>query len=212
MSTAGGDVTVKSPSPGPVTLLTDFSEAAVIPTRFGEFRAVAFAHEGREHVALTRGHVTGTADVLVRVHSSCLTGDVFGSHRCDCGAQLDEALRRIAAEGRGVLLYLNQEGRGIGLVNKIRAYHLQESGADTVEANEALGFPADVRDFSGAAAMLRHLGVTRVRLLTNNPRKVVALEAGGIAVAERVPLVVGRRAENSAYLDAKQTKLGHLLG
>ncbi len=185
---------------------------ARLPTRHGEFEILAFGcplNEGGEHVALVRGDVRG-AGALVRVHSSCLTGDVLGSERCDCGAQLNEALRRVAAESRGVVLYLNQEGRGIGLANKIRAYALQDAGADTVEANEQLGFPADLRDFSCAAAMLRQLGATSVRLLTNNPRKVDSLREAGVDVAERIPLLAGHSDANRRYIATKRAKLGHL--
>lgn len=164
----------------------------------------------KEHVAITMGDVTGDRPVMLRVHSECLTGDALFSIRCDCGAQLEEAMRRIAAEGRGVILYLRQEGRGIGLLNKIRAYHLQDAGADTVEANEQLGFGADLRDYSICQSMLRHLQITRVRLLTNNPRKVEALESLGIEVVERVALQSGRNPHNFRYLATKAGKMGHL--
>ena len=186
---------------------------ARLPTRYGEFRASVHAGAvgGPQHLMLTLGEV-GAAPVLVRVHSECLTGDTLGSLRCDCGAQLDLALRLIGAEGRGVLLYLRQEGRGIGLHEKLRAYALQDEGLDTVEANERLGHPADAREYGVAAEMLACAGVAEVRLLTNNPGKVDALEARGVRVVERVPLLVPPTPENGSYLDAKRRKLGHLLG
>jgi 3,4-dihydroxy 2-butanone 4-phosphate synthase/GTP cyclohydrolase II len=156
--------------------------------------------------------VDGRADVLVRVHSECLTGDVFHSLRCDCGAQLDEAIRRVQAEGRGVILYIvGHEGRGIGLVNKLRAYELQDSGADTVEANEALGFPADLRDYGIGAQILADLGLTSMRLLTNNPTKIVGLEAYGLTVSEQVPLQTPSCDHNIGYLRTKKTRLAHML-
>lgn len=189
----------------------DVSPRARLPTRHGTFDVLAFRAGGSEHVALVLGDVAGGERVLARVHSSCLTGDVLGSTRCDCGAQLDAAIEAVAREGRGVIVYLNQEGRGIGLLNKIRAYALQDAGKDTVEANEELGFPADLRDFKAAAAMLAHLGVAGVRLLTNNPRKVEGLEAAGMPVAERVAIVAGVSPANAGYLETKRKKLGHLL-
>ncbi|MCG8457040.1 MAG: GTP cyclohydrolase II, partial [Holophagales bacterium] len=184
-----------------------------LPTEFGEFRAIGYTNDvdGTENVALIRGEIDPEKPILVRVHSECLTGDVFGSLRCDCGAQLDRALRCIAEEGRGVLLYLRQEGRGIGLTNKIRAYALQDRGLDTVEANEHLGFPADLRDYGIVGQMLRIVGVERLRLLTNNPAKLAALADQGLEVVARVPLVVESTHENRAYLDTKRHKLGHLL-
>jgi GTP cyclohydrolase II len=166
---------------------------------------------GKEHVALTLGDISSGEPVLARTHSECLTGDALYSMRCDCGYQLEEALRSIAREGRGILMYLRQEGRGIGLLNKIRAYHLQDQGADTVEANERLGFAADLRDYSMCKDMLDHLGVSALRLMTNNPRKVKALESYGIRIAERMPLHVGRNPHNESYLNTKQSKLGHWL-
>ena len=172
---------------------------------------VAFKFDdGEEHVAILMGDVAGAA-VLVRIHSSCLTGDVLGSCRCDCGPQLHAALEAIEREGRGVLLYLNQEGRGIGLYNKIRAYVEQDGGANTVEANVKLGFDADARTYEKAADMLRHLGVASVRVLTNNPKKVEALEATGIPVTERVPHVVGENPTNRLYIQTKRDLLGHII-
>ena len=184
-----------------------------LPTRWGAFRLHGFVdlRNGQEHVALALGDLAGSDPVLARVHSECLTGDAFGSRRCDCGAQLEAAMERIAAEGRGVILYMRQEGRGIGLLNKIRAYHLQDDGADTVQANQALGFAPDLRSYELVAPMLGRLGVQAVRLMTNNPRKVDALQAAGVPVAERLPIRVGRNPANQGYLDTKRSKLGHLL-
>jgi 3,4-dihydroxy 2-butanone 4-phosphate synthase/GTP cyclohydrolase II len=184
-----------------------------LPTEYGEFTAVAFREllSGKPHVALVRGDVEGAGDVLVRVHSECLTGDVFHSLRCDCGEQLDLALRRIAAEERGVLLYMSQEGRGIGLLNKLRAYELQESGFDTVEANVELGFPVDARDFGIGYQILADLGLTSIRLLTNNPKKIIGADAYGLDVVEQVPIEVPPNVENRRYLDTKRDKLGHRL-
>ena len=184
-----------------------------LPLHVGEFRALVFEHEisKEQHVALVKGEIDPEQPVLVRIHSSCLTGDVFGSFRCDCGDQLKRALRLIAEEGHGVLLYLNQEGRGIGLANKIRAYMLQDGGLDTVQANEDLGFKADLRDYGTGAQILVRLGVRRMRLLTNNPRKVVALEGFGLQVVERVPIQVPPSKHNAQYLRTKYEKLGHFL-
>ncbi len=184
-----------------------------LPTRFGDFILHAYRAEltGEEHLALVCGDVSGDEPVLVRVHSQCLTGDVLGSSRCDCGEQLETALARIGEEGRGVLLYLLQEGRGIGLFNKLRAYELQDKGHDTVEANERLGFAADQRDYGVGAQILHDLGVRRMRLMTNNPGKYVALAGFGLEIVERVPLEVPPTAETRAYLRAKRDKLGHLL-
>ncbi|MCL7462818.1 GTP cyclohydrolase II [Pseudomonas sp. NW5] len=191
-----------------------FVAASKLPTPFGVFTMHGFLDEetGKEHVALTLGDVADGAPVLGRLHSECLTGDALFSLRCDCGAQLEAALRAIAAEGRGVLLYLRQEGRGIGLLNKIRAYELQDAGADTVEANERLGFAADQRDYAMCRPMLDHLGIRELKLMTNNPRKLKALEVYGIHLAERVPLHSGLNPHNRHYLSTKAGKLGHLLG
>ena len=191
-----------------------FVAASQLPTPFGVFTMHGFLDEatGKEHVALTFGDVADGEPVLGRLHSECLTGDALFSLRCDCGAQLEAALQAIAEKGRGVLLYLRQEGRGIGLMNKIRAYHLQDGGADTVEANERLGFAADQRDYAICLPMLEHLGVTSLRLMTNNPRKVKALTDMGITVAERVPLHTGQNPHNKLYLATKANKLGHMMG
>jgi GTP cyclohydrolase II len=182
-----------------------------LPTPWAVFQLHAFVDSttDKEHLALTLGDFADTAPVLARVHSECLTGDALFSQRCDCGAQLEAALRAIATEGRGVLLYLRQEGRGIGLVNKIRAYQLQQQGLDTVEANELLGFAADERTYDLARPMLDHFGISRLRLMTNNPRKIEALAQSGISIAERVPLVVGHLPENRHYLATKAARLGH---
>lgn len=184
-----------------------------LPTEWGVFDIYGFEDEdsGKEHIALTFGDVSGGAPVLARIHSECLTGDALFSQRCDCGSQLKEAMGRIAQEGCGVILYLRQEGRGIGLLNKIKAYHLQDEGADTVEANEQLGFAADQREYAMCDTMLKHLGISQVKLLTNNPRKVSSLEGHGYKVVERVPLQTGRNPHNKRYLDTKQDKLGHLM-
>ncbi|KER72409.1 GTP cyclohydrolase [Burkholderia aenigmatica] len=204
----------QSPAPGNgqadecVTLVA----TASLPTRYGTFKSYAFRVSGSdaEHLALVMGDVAGEQSVLTRLHSECLTGDVFGSYRCDCGEQLDLALRYIAAEDRGVLLYLRgHEGRGIGLSNKIRAYALQEQGRDTVEANLDLGLPDDAREYDSAAAILRILGVTSVRLMSNNPAKFDTLAKHGIPVCERVALAVPVREENERYIRTKQVKFGH---
>ncbi len=187
---------------------------ARIPTRHGEFRAVGYQSliDGRQHVALVHGHVAGVQDVLVRVHSECLTGDVFGSLRCDCGAQLDQALEMVVEAGRGVVLYIRgHEGRGIGLLSKLAAYALQDDGRDTVEANEDLGYPSDARDYGVGAQILSDLGVTTMRLLTNNPTKRAGIEGYGLEIVERVPLEVESNQHNRAYLETKATKMGHLL-
>jgi 3,4-dihydroxy 2-butanone 4-phosphate synthase / GTP cyclohydrolase II len=187
---------------------------ARLPTEFGHFQVVAFESslDGETHIALVRGELGDGLDVMVRVHSKCLTGDVFHSARCDCGQQLKTAMQRVAAEGRGVLLYLNQEGRGIGLANKIRAYELQDQGFDTVEANERLGFKADQRDYGIGAQILGELGVRTMRLLTNNPRKFIGLQGYGLSVSESVPLEITPATEfTRKYLKTKKDKLGHKL-
>lgn len=195
-----------------------FVASSRLPTAWGEFTIHGFEGtdpetlaDGKEHVALTMGDVADGRPVLGRIHSECLTGDALHSLRCDCGAQLAAAMEAIAKEGRGVLLYLRQEGRGIGLINKIRAYHLQDQGADTVEANEELGFGADMRDYSMLKVMLDHLQISQLHLMTNNPRKVHALEEQGITVTGRIPLQPGKNPHNSQYLATKAGKLGHLL-
>jgi 3,4-dihydroxy 2-butanone 4-phosphate synthase/GTP cyclohydrolase II len=184
-----------------------------LPTDYGEFSAVAFRETltGKTHVALVAGDVDGAANVLVRVHSECLTGDVFHSMRCDCGEQLEQALGQIAREGQGVLLYMAQEGRGIGLLNKLRAYELQEQGLDTVEANAELGFPADARDYGIGNQILADLGLTTIRILTNNPKKLTGIDGFGLTVVEQVPIEVAPNDENRSYLAAKRDKLGHRL-
>lgn len=187
--------------------------SAEMPTEHGLFRIVAYENQidSETHIALVRGDIGDGKDVLVRVHSKCLTGDVFHSGRCDCGAQLERALARIGQEGRGVLLYLNQEGRGIGLANKIRAYELQDQGLDTVEANERLGFKADQRDYGIGAQILNDLGVQTMRLLTNNPRKFVGLQGYGLAISDAVPLEIPASDSTRRYLKTKKDKLGHRL-
>ena len=194
-------------------MIVRFIETCQLPTPFAVFDMHGFeeVESGQEHVVLTLGDVSNGEPVLARTHSECLTGDALFSMRCDCGYQLEQALKSIADEGRGVLLYLRQEGRGIGLLNKIRAYRLQDQGADTVEANEQLGFAADLRDYSICSGMLGHLGIQSLRLMTNNPRKVEALTEGGINVVERLPIEVGRNPHNEGYLSTKASKLGHWL-
>jgi 3,4-dihydroxy 2-butanone 4-phosphate synthase/GTP cyclohydrolase II len=187
---------------------------AKLPTKYGEFTAVAYKSvvDAAEHVALVKGDISNDEPVLVRVHSECLTGDVFGSYRCDCGAQIEMALQSIAKEERGVFLYMRQEGRGIGFHNKLCAYALQDQGMDTVEANIALGFAPDLRDYGVGAQILADLGLHNIRLLTNNPKKVIGLESYGIMIVETVPLITPSTPYNIHYLETKQKKLGHILG
>jgi GTP cyclohydrolase II len=189
-----------------------FSAEAILPTRFGRFhvRAVQENHRGKEHLVIRRGRVQGRRDVPVRLHSECLTGDVMGSLRCDCRDQLEKSLRYIDGEGKGILIYLRQEGRGIGLMNKIRAYSLQEKGYDTVEANQRLGFDDDLRDYDLAVRILKDLGIKSVALITNNPEKIAALAKGGILVSRRIPVIVRANRFNKVYLRTKRAKLGHL--
>jgi 3,4-dihydroxy 2-butanone 4-phosphate synthase/GTP cyclohydrolase II len=186
---------------------------ARLPTGHGEFRVIAYSNDvdRAQHVAVVMGDVAGAKNVLVRMHSKCLTGDVFRSQRCDCGPQLEAAMRNISAAGQGVIVYLDQEGRGIGLLNKIKAYALQDEGDDTVQANQRLGFAPDLRNYGIGAQILRDLGLSSIRIMTNNPRKLVGLEGYGLEIVERVPLLTDPHAENRAYLDAKRDKLGHLL-
>ena len=190
-----------------------YVESSKLPTSWGIFSMHGFEDTGadKEHVVLTMGDVSDGEPVLARIHSECLTGDALFSLRCDCGAQLQAAMHRISVEGRGAIFYLRQEGRGIGLLNKIKAYHLQDKGADTVEANEQLGFGADMRDYSILKPMLEHLHIKTLKLMTNNPRKVKALQELGIEVVERLPHETGRNPHNAKYLATKKGKLGHLL-
>ena len=184
-----------------------------LPTKYGDFRIIIFKNEvdHKEHLMIVKGDVRGKSDVLMRIHSECLTGDVFGSHRCDCGEQLENALRAIEEQGEGIVIYMRQEGRGIGLTNKIKAYTLQDEGYDTVEANVKLGFPPDMREYSLAAQMLRELDVKSVKLLTNNPEKKEDLERWGITVSKRVPIVIKANSINAKYLNTKKEKMRHML-
>lgn len=184
-----------------------------MPTRYGDFKMVGFINKlnGEHHVALVKGEINEKNEVLTRVHSECLTGDALGSKRCDCGEQYDAAMKRIAEEGCGILLYMRQEGRGIGLINKLKAYSIQDKGFDIVEANEMLGFPADMRSYDVAAAILKDLGVSKVNLMTNNPRKIDGLESYGIEIVNRVPIKMNHNEKNEFYLQTKKEKLGHML-
>ncbi len=190
-----------------------YIESSKLPTPWGIFEMHGFEDQenDKEHVVLSMGDVTSDEPVLARIHSECLTGDALFSLRCDCGAQLQAALHRIAQEGRGVVFYLREEGRGIGLLNKIKAYRLQDKGADTVEANEQLGFGADMRDYSILSPMIEHMGIKELKLMTNNPRKVKALQELGVNVTERLSHQTGRNPHNAKYLSTKKGKLGHLL-
>lgn len=193
--------------------LVSIAAETKLPTKFGEFRIIVFKNEvdHKEHLMIVKGDVRGKSDVLMRIHSECLTGDVFGSHRCDCGEQLENALRSIEEQGEGIVIYMRQEGRGIGLTNKIKAYTLQDEGYDTVEANVKLGFPPDMREYSLAAQMLRELDVKSVKLLTNNPEKKEDLERWGVTVSKRVPIVIKANSVNAKYLNTKKEKMRHML-
>lgn len=193
--------------------LVSIAAETKLPTKYGDFRIIIFKNEvdHKEHLMIVKGDVRGKSDVLMRIHSECLTGDVFGSHRCDCGEQLENALRCIEEQGEGIVIYMRQEGRGIGLTNKIKAYSLQDQGYDTVEANVKLGFPPDMREYSLAAQMLRELDVKSVKLLTNNPEKKEDLERWGITVSKRVPIVIKANSINAKYLNTKKEKMRHML-
>ena len=191
----------------------DYVTSCVLPTTWAIFNLHAFVEPatGKEHMALTLGQFDDGAPVLARIHSQCFTGDALFSQRCDCGSQLEMAMQKIACEGRGVVLYLRQEGRGIGLLNKIHAYRLQDQGADTVEANHQLGFAVDLRSYNLCKPMLKHLGITSLRLMTNNPLKIAAMEKIQIRVKEHIPLIIDRNPHNERYLNTKASKLGHLM-
>jgi GTP cyclohydrolase II len=191
----------------------EYVTSCKLPTTWATFQMHAFVETatGKEHIALTLGDFTDGMPVLARIHSECLTGDALFSQRCDCGPQLEMAMQKIAQEGRGALLYLRQEGRGIGLLNKVHAYRLQDEGADTVEANQQLGFAADLRSYSLCEPMLKHLGISAVRLMTNNPRKISAMVGMNIQVEEHIPLIIKRNPFNERYLSTKVSKLGHLM-
>lgn len=193
--------------------LVDLVSETFMPTKHGNFKALGFVNKmnGEHHVALTMGEINPQDEILVRVHSECLTGDAFGSQRCDCGAQLDEAMYRIAHKGQGIVLYMRQEGRGIGLINKLKAYHLQDMGMDTVEANHALGFEDDLREYGIGAEILSKLGARKIRLMTNNPKKIAGLEGFGLKVVKREPIIIHQTPNNKYYLDTKACKMGHLL-
>lgn len=190
-----------------------YSNTAQLPTAYGDFNIISFKQEGVdfEHCVLYIGDLNNKEDVLTRLHSECLTGDVFGSKKCDCGDQLDASLRAIAEKGTGVILYLRQEGRGIGLFNKVNAYALQDEGQDTIQANHSLGFDTDLRDFTIAAEVLDHLNVTSIELLSNNPEKIEVLQKAGISITRRVPLITKTNKHNEDYLNVKKVKLKHLL-